>query len=78
VSFYINEKINVQGDLRKYYFKTEQGLEIQEILDFNTSIKSGKDEKNFLKIKSEYPEKFRKIYKHFSKRAFSSFPNKNE
>ena len=75
---YLNQKINDQGDLLKFYFKTDQGLEIQEILDVYTCIKSGKDEKDFLKIKSEYPEKFHKIYDNFSRRAYSSFPNKSE
>jgi len=75
--FFFNQKINDNGDLKKFYFKTDQGLEIQEILDVYTTIKAGKDEKDFLKLKSEYPEKFRKIYDKFSRRAYSSFPIMN-
>jgi len=41
-------------------------------------MKSGKDEKDFLKSKSEYPEKFKKIYDNFSRRAYSTFANKKE
>jgi hypothetical protein len=77
-NFFFNQKISDQGDLKKFYFKTDQGLEIQEILDVYTSIKAGKDEKDLLKLKAEYPEKFRKIYDNFSPRAYSSFANKNE
>lgn len=77
-NFFFNQKINDQGDLKKFYFKTDQSLEIQEILDVYSCIKAGKDEKDFLKLKSDYPEKFRKIYDSFSCRAYSSFPNKNE
>lgn len=77
-NFFFNQKISDQGDLKKFYFKTDQGLEIQEILDVYTCIKAGKDEKDFLKLKSEYPEKFRNTYDNFSRRAYSSFPNKSE
>ena len=72
-NFYLNQKLNDQGDLKKFYFKTEQGLEIQEMLDVYTSIKSGKDEKDFLKLKNDYSEKFKKIYDNFSRRAYSIF-----
>jgi hypothetical protein len=74
-NFFFNEKINDQGDLKKFYLKTDQGLEIQEILDVYSCIKAGKDDKDFLKLKSDYPEKFRQIYDNFSRRAYSSFPN---
>lgn len=77
-NFFINQKINDQGDLKKFYFKTDQGLEIQEILDVYTCIKAGKDEKEFLKLKSDYPEKFSTIYNNFSRRAYSTFANKAE
>lgn len=77
-NFFLNQKINDQGELKKFYFKTDQALEIQEILDVYTSIKAGKDEKEFLKLKSDYPEKFRNIYSDFSRRAYSTFPNKIE
>lgn len=76
--FYLNQRINNEGDFVKYYFKTDQGLEIQEILDTCTLRKIGKDENAIQKIKNDYPEKFRKNYQNFLKRAFSSFSFKNE
>jgi len=47
-------------------------------LDFYTCIKAGKNEKEFLKLKNEYPQKFNIIYSSFSKRAYSSFPKKSD
>lgn len=78
--FYIN--VNVSGTeadlLKKYYFSTDQVLEIQEILDVYTSRKAGKDEKDIEKIISKYREKFSKILRNFPIRGYSVFPIKSE
>lgn len=61
------------GDLKKMYFKTDQGLEIQEILDVYTHRKAGKEESEIKKIVENYPEKFKVNYSKFNTRAYSTF-----
>lgn len=64
---------NSMGDLNKMYFKTDQGLEIQEILDVYTMRKAGKEENEISEIIKNYPEKFKVNYNKFSSRAYSTF-----
>ena len=59
------------------YFKTDQGLEIQEILDVYTMRRAGMDESEIKKTTENYPEKFKINYSKFSLRAYSTFEYKN-
>jgi hypothetical protein len=65
------------GDLNKMYFKTDQGLEIQEILDVYTMRRAGVEESEITKCTENYPTKFKINYKNFSTRAYSTFDYKN-
>ena len=59
------------------YFKTDQGLEIQEILDVYTMRRGGLEEAEITKATENYPEKFRVNYSKFSNRAYSTFEFQN-
>jgi hypothetical protein len=61
------------GDLKKMYFKTDQGLEIQEILDVYTMRRAGIEESEIKKKIENYPEKFKVNFSKFSLRAYSTF-----
>lgn len=65
------------GDLKKMYFQTGQGLEIQEILDVYTLRKAGREESDIKKAIESYPEKFKINYNKFPLRAYSTFEYKN-
>lgn len=75
--FYVNQKINNLGDLKKMFFKTYQGLEIQEILDVYTMRRVGIEESEIKIVTENYPEKFKANYNKFSTRAFSTYQFKN-
>ena len=58
------------------YFKTDQGLEIQEILEVYCMRRAGKSEEE-IKLKTEsYPELFKINWAKFSTRAYSTFDYK--
>lgn len=65
------------GHLKKMYFETMQGLEIQEILDVYTKRKAGLEESDINKDLENYPEKFRANYFKFAPRGYSTFEFRN-